>query len=182
MGRVLGIDIGGAHIKLANAVGDSAARYFPMWLRADELSSALRHWIDCFCLDTSAAYSHLAVTMTGEMADCFTTRAAGVAYILRQVESALTTVESHVYSVDGDWLSPQSASQRPWDVAASNWHALAQWIGQHVVEEDEHLRLVLDIGSTTVDVIPMVEGRVATNARCDSDRLRKQQLLYTGMG
>jgi len=67
-------------------------------------------------------------------------------------------------------------------VAASNWHALAQWIARHVVADSENLRLVLDIGSTTVDVIPVVGRRVATTARCDSERLRMRQLIYTGVG
>ncbi|MCA9182414.1 MAG: hypothetical protein KDA51_13205, partial [Planctomycetales bacterium] len=180
--RVLGIDIGGAHIKLANSVGQSAAWYFPMWSAADELANSLRQGIECFSKDTRSTYSHIAVTMTGEMADCFATRAAGVEFILQQVASALTTVELHVYSVDGSWLTPQSACQRPWDVAASNWHALAEWIVRYVVADCDNLRLVLDIGSTTVDVIPIIGRRIATTARCDSERLRMRQLVYTGVG
>ncbi|MCC7335146.1 MAG: hypothetical protein IT422_08615 [Pirellulaceae bacterium] len=179
---MLGIDIGGAHIKLANSAGESAAWYFPMWSAADELANSLRKGIDCFCRDTRSTYSHIAVTMTGEMADCFATRAAGVEFILQQLASAITTGELHVYSVDGNWLTPHSACQHPWDVAASNWHALAQWIARHVVTESDNLRIVLDIGSTTVDVIPIMDRRVATTARCDSERLRMRQLVYTGVG
>ena len=180
--RVLGVDIGGAHIKLANSAGESAVSYFPMWRAADELACSLRQGFECFSRDTRVVYSHLAVTMTGEMADCFATRATGVEFILQHVASAFTDVEHHVYSVDGHWLSPQSACQRPWDVAASNWHALAQWIARHVATDSENLRLVLDIGSTTVDVIPVVDGRIATTARCDSERLRRRQLIYSGVG
>ena len=71
---------------------------------------------------------------------------------------------------------------RPWDVAASNWHGLASWIGQALFKGSDPIRLVLDVGSTTVDIIPLLHGRVASPARCDSDRLRMKQLVYTGVG
>ena len=40
--------------------------------------------------------------------------------------------------------------------------------------------LLVDIGSTTCDIIPVRQGKVATVARTDRDRLEQQQLVYTG--
>jgi (4-(4-[2-(gamma-L-glutamylamino)ethyl]phenoxymethyl)furan-2-yl)methanamine synthase len=182
VGHVLGVDIGGAHLKLANSAGDSFAVSFPMWRAADELASVLREAVEHFALETHTDFSQLAITMTGEMADCFANRSAGVEFILQQVASALPALPRYVYAVDGSWLSPESACRQAWDVAASNWHALAQWIARTIVLPGDNLRLVLDVGSTTVDVIPVTAGRIATSARCDSERLRKRQLVYTGVG
>lgn len=180
--RVLGVDVGGAQIKLADASGQSLALKFPMWLEADRLADSVRELSLQFCRAHSQHYTHLAVTMTGEMADCFATRRIGVEFILRSLIKALPELDHHVYSVDGNWLDFEQACLNPWDVAASNWHGLASWISRSVVPRDDNLRLVLDIGSTTVDVIPIADGSVATAARTDSDRLRLQQLVYTGVG
>ncbi len=180
--QVLGMDVGGAHIKLADASGRSTACPFAMWLEADRLADRVRELSRLFCREHNQSYTHLAVTMTGEMADCFATRRIGVEFILRKLTEALPDLELQVYGVDGTWLAACEACRHPWDVAASNWHALGSWIAGCVALDDDNLCLVLDIGSTTVDVIPISRGRVATAARTDSDRLRLQQLVYTGVG
>src|SRR4029077_6920769 len=40
--------------------------------------------------------------------------------------------------------------------------------------------LLIDVGSTTTDIIPIVAGRPATSSRTDLDRLREGELVYTG--
>src|SRR5207245_11379025 len=40
--------------------------------------------------------------------------------------------------------------------------------------------LLVDVGSTTTDVIPIVGGAPATTSRTDLDRLREGELVYTG--
>jgi hypothetical protein len=40
--------------------------------------------------------------------------------------------------------------------------------------------VLLDVGTTTTDIIPIVGGRVAAIGRTDSDRLRSGELVYTG--
>lgn len=181
-GRTIGVDIGGANLKLADSSGASIACCFPMWTRAEELALRLKSLRASLHQQTGQDYTQAAITMTGEMADCFETRAAGVTAIIEQVETAFPNTPIQVYSVDGQWRTPRQAIEQPWEVAASNWHALASWIGRAIATQNDAIRIVLDIGSTTVDVIPMRHGRVATAARCDSDRLRMQQLLYTGIG
>ena len=67
------------------------------------------------------------------------------------------------------------ARARPLDVAAANWVASALAVA--AVHPDA---LMLDIGSTTADVIPLAAGRVAAAARTDLDRLLAGELVYTG--
>lgn len=177
---VMGCDIGGANLKLADGFGHCAARTFPMWLTPHELASTLR---DMFTEYAMTEDTHLAVTMTGELADCFATRRVGVQQILDQVEQAFAPEKTHIYAVGNQWLSIDEARKAAWSVAASNWHALATWIGslpEHSVD------LVLDIGSTTVDIIPMRFDPLgytlpATSAKTDRDRLELGQLVYTGL-
>jgi probable H4MPT-linked C1 transfer pathway protein len=177
----LGLDVGGANLKVANADGAGLSSYFPMWSHHERLSQHLVELIRRFCQSTHGEYGRLALTMTGEMADCFATRREGVQAILKHVCQAAATWQVDVYSVDGSWLSPQAAMQDPWRVAASNWHALASWLVIGPGATLPNLRLIVDIGSTTVDVIPVDSQGVRTVARTDADRLRMQQLIYTGI-
>ena len=177
---VVGCDIGGANIKVADNRGRAIAINFPMWLKWAELGSSLATLVQSFPLNDA---THFAITMTGELADCFETRREGVQQILRQVEKVFAPERTAVYAVGDRWLSPAEACQQPWEVAASNWFALATWIGACTHSQ---LHLVLDIGSTTVDIIPMKPDsagklRVATRARTDRDRLQLGQLVYTGL-
>jgi probable H4MPT-linked C1 transfer pathway protein len=62
-------------------------------------------------------------------------------------------------------------------VAASNWHALASFAATGLPTRSGFL---VDIGSTTTDVIPIVDGQPAIANQTDLDRLKNRQLTYTG--
>ncbi len=178
--HVVGCDIGGANLKLADNHGRTAACNFPMWLKPTELAAQLREMLAEFPLTDA---THFAITMTGELADCFATRREGVREILCQTEQVFAPGRTRVYAVGNRWLTPVEALAKPWEVAASNWHALATWIGMTTTNATD---LVLDIGSTTVDIIPMQRdllgiSRPATEAKTDRDRLELGQLVYTGI-
>ncbi len=178
---VLGIDIGGANLKVANAVGESNCNYFPMWTEHRQLAVRLREMLDDFSRSTGTHYKRLGVTMTGEMADCFATRREGVQYILDQVAATFPEADTSVYAVDGLWLPPAEAKLHPWSVASSNWAALANWIICNPATHRQNVCLVLDVGSTTVDVIPVDDNGIATTAKTDRERLQKGQLVYSGV-
>ena len=79
-------------------------------------------------------------------------------------------------TVTGELVSLAQARTRPWDVAAANWVATALAVaGTHPDA------LLIDIGSTTADVIPIVAGRVAATGHNDLERLQAGELVYTGM-
>ncbi|MEZ6136427.1 MAG: hydantoinase/oxoprolinase family protein [Pirellulaceae bacterium] len=183
--QVLGVDIGGANLKFADSCGHSYSTAFPMWTEHEHLSQALaigmRSLRDRYNLPS---FDLVAVTMTGELADCFATRRMGVTQILDQVE--LLGLEIAVYSTDGNWLTPGQARQQAWDVAASNWHALACWLLSPALvslspASSSDFDLIVDVGSTTVDIVPVVDGRIATAAKTDRQRMQLGQLVYTGM-
>lgn len=169
----LGLDIGGANLKAAHTHGWTRARFFPMWREASQLARELAKLID-----SAPAFDGVALTMTGELADCFATRAEGVAIILEQVTRLLPASMVRVYCVDGGWRSPSQAAREPWLAAASNWHALSQWASRWI---EQPLGVVIDIGSTTIDIIPVDRSGVATQSRTDSERMRRSELLYTGI-
>jgi probable H4MPT-linked C1 transfer pathway protein len=169
----LGLDIGGANLKAAHTQGWTRSAFFPMWREPNRLATQL-----AMLLNDAPAFDGVAVTMTGELADCFATRSDGVAVILEQITSILPAPLVRVYCVDGSWRSPSQAARNPWLAAASNWHALAQWSSRWLKTP---LGLVIDIGSTTTDVIPIDANGVVTRSKTDSERMRKSELLYTGI-
>ena len=187
---VLGLDIGGANLKAASSDGKSSSLVFPMWQAADGLTAAL---VD-LGRRVESDPQRVAVTMTGELADCFATRSEGVAAILGHVESAFSELSVWVYRVDGAWSGPAAAKADPWSVAASNWHAAASFFAgqlhskslrehsvQEAYERAGRQAILIDIGSTTVDVIPIANGQVVTESKTDRDRLMSRELVYTGV-
>ncbi|WP_146406861.1 hydantoinase/oxoprolinase family protein [Allorhodopirellula heiligendammensis] len=171
---ILGVDIGGANLKYATADGRCLDRTFAMWERSHELAAQLSADIRHF-----QGVRRLAVTMTGELADCFLSRHAGVNYIVDQVMQSLptSTIESaEFYGTDGRFRDDLSARVNWEYVAASNWHALASCVGTRIATN----ALLIDIGSTTTDVIAICNGQVLTDSRTDFERLADQSLVYVG--
>jgi probable H4MPT-linked C1 transfer pathway protein len=118
-------------------------------------------------------------TMTGEIADCFPSRAAGVRHIVAALRQAAgSSVDLGIYCVDGSIASPQAVVVEPGAAAASNWHAVARLAADGVAAERA---MLIDIGSTTVDIIPLVAGRPAALASDDPGRMLSGELVYTGM-
>ncbi len=175
-GTTVGIDIGGANIKLADVAGNCVAEPFALWLAPDRLGEKVRQLLSSY-----SNVTRLAITMTGELADCYATRREGVDSILCQIAGVFPEERSWVYSLDEKWLTPALAQADPWKVAASNWHLLGTWIARSCRATKQFpAMLLIDVGSTTVDVVPLAQSRVCTTARTDRQRLQSRQLVYTG--
>ena len=174
--RALGWDIGGAYVKAAvveAADGErsvrTASRPFEIWRDKHALPDVLR------ALAAELPPPDLvAVTMTAELSDVFRTKREGVSFVLDAV-LAVTRAPVRVFTTRGELVAPDVARAAPLDAAASNWVATAQLVGRFVPEA-----LLVDIGSTTTDVIPVMGGRVTAIGRTDPERLVAGELLYTG--
>jgi (4-(4-[2-(gamma-L-glutamylamino)ethyl]phenoxymethyl)furan-2-yl)methanamine synthase len=171
--RVLGVDIGGANLKYATSDGVALATNFPMWRQPDQLAATLVSDFHAF-----SAIDAIAVTMTGELADCFVDRAVGVHHIVEHTIKAATAAglpAPMFYGVDGRFHAAVRARDLVDQIAAANWHALASFVAQ-----DHPEATLVDIGSTTTDIIPIKHGTVATDAQSDHDRLLEGSLVYVG--
>ena len=169
-----GIDVGGANLKWVDHRGIAHSRCFPLWQRPHDLAEELANR-----LQEMPANCGVAATMTGELCDCFETKGEGVRHIVAALSTACRSHPVSLYGVDGEFHSPEQILARPHLAAASNWHALASFAAAWL---PEGTGLVIDIGSTTTDIIPVSRGRVATSSRSDTDRLRAGELIYCGVG
>jgi (4-(4-[2-(gamma-L-glutamylamino)ethyl]phenoxymethyl)furan-2-yl)methanamine synthase len=176
-GGVIGWDVGGANVKAAAIAGDGRSvtaaieRPLPLWRDPRVLPVVLAE----IAAGLGPARA-MAVTMTAELADCFATKREGVGFILDAFIAAFPSVELRVYGVDGCFRTPDEARQTPLVVAAANWRATAALVARTARDA-----LLLDVGSTTTDIIPIVSGAVAAKGCTDPDRLRSGELVYTGV-
>jgi probable H4MPT-linked C1 transfer pathway protein len=174
MAGVIGLDIGGVNTKA-------------VWRHRDAVRAVLRPYDVVRERDALAAVvggvmaelapapaELVAVTMTAELSDEFRTKREGVAFVLDAVEAAVAG-PMLVLTTAGELVSVGEARARPLDVAAANWVASAIAVGARHPDA-----LMIDVGSTTADVIPIAARRVAATGRCDLDRLLAGELVYTG--
>lgn len=169
---ILGLDIGGANLKAATPDKRAVSVPFALWKQPDKLPAALAELAAKF-----PEADELAVTMTGELCDCFETKRDGVNAIITAVRSVSGGRRIRVWSTDGVFLDTEEAKANHLKVASANWHALATLAGQYV---PKGVAVLIDVGSTTTDVIPIEKGKPIPDARTDRERMRSGELVYTG--
>lgn len=168
----LGIDIGGANLKAASSCGEAHSRRFALWKSPHDLPHEILEVIESF--DESAP---IAITMTGELADCFASKQKGVQAIVRAVEASLPNRQTKYYLTTGQFVDADQAASDWRYAAASNWHALATYVGtQH-----KPVNLLIDFGSTTCDIIPIRNGCPCGVGQTDPERILASELVYTGV-
>jgi len=179
--KTIGWDIGGANIKAValcrrkegSVESEVIVRPFEIWRERKNLPAVLAEIGDALgAIDTNA----MAVTMTAELSDTFRTRREGVIFVLDAIAGAFPRTPIHLLSLAGDFVQPGEARLRPLDFAASNWVASALYVAGRYPT-----CILLDVGSTTADIIPIRDGRIAGRGITDVERLTSGELVYSGI-
>lgn len=185
---VIGCDIGGANLKLSDGQAWSRHQPFALWQHPEQLVSELRNLTsEFFCQQKGNGIQPQserwcpAITMTGELTDCFANKKEGVHFITDAVVAAFPHQDPSFYLTDGSFVNATTAKQKYQLAAASNWHALAQFVANNVGGETTNRQagILVDVGSTTTDIIPFSKGQVIAYGHDDFGRLQNQELLYT---
>ena len=173
---ISGWDIGGAHLKVARC--DDNGNNFqiiqvpcPLWQGIEYLEQA----IETVLAELGSHHDLTAITMTGELVDIFADRQSGVAEILNCVANYIKPENIHVYGGQAGWLGIEQAIEQWQMVASRNWQASASLAASH-----QHNGIFIDIGSTTCDIITLIEGKEAPRGFSDLERQTSRELLYTG--
>jgi (4-(4-[2-(gamma-L-glutamylamino)ethyl]phenoxymethyl)furan-2-yl)methanamine synthase len=175
MGGVIGLDVGGANTKAVWRDGRERrvlSRPFEVWRDRDALATMLREVVAGVAGEPAET---VALTTTAELSDAFRTKREGVEFVLDAAEEALDGTRLLAFTTAGDVVPFDEARARAPEVAAANWLASALAVAALHREA-----LMVDVGSTTVDVIPIAGGRVVAAGRTDLDRLLAGELVYTG--
>ena len=170
-----GLDLGGAHLKFAqlDAAGEIVRAFqipLRLWEGLEELERALAaarpRLLPC---------SRLAVTMTGELVDLFPDRVQGVRALAGALARLLPEAR-FAFFAGGDFLAPEALPGRERRIASANWRATATLCARRI-----EAGLLLDIGSTTTDLVPFTGGRLRARGGDDRGRLAAGELLYLGV-
>ena len=176
---IFGWDVGGAHVKVSmvSASGellDIAQWACPLWQGLGHLEQVIGSVFERWPLARDAGACH-AVTMTGEMADLFADRAEGVRVLVETLARQLGP-DTRFFAGATGWLGPHACADGWRDVASANWLATAQWVAGRVGDA-----ILIDMGSTTTDIVPIVAGRVVACGCNDARRLVSGELVYQGV-
>ena len=147
----------------------------PLWLGLEQLPGVLAEAQSRLESRFGPASLH-AATMTGELADAFPTRAEGVARLADALARATAPAPLRLYGGRAGFLAPADAAAHTDSIASANWHATAALAGRCVPDA-----LLVDMGSTTTDLIPIGAGRPAGTGYTDAERMACGELVHTGL-
>ncbi len=123
----------------------------------------------------------MAVTITAELSDAFRNKQEGVLYVLDAIEQTFEKSYIFPFSINGEFLNMDKARKSPLLCAATNWLASACFISAYHSDCIPSDFVLMDIGSTTTDIIPVRGGKVIAEGNTDTKRLMSGELIYTGI-
>jgi len=178
---VIGWDIGGANTKAAfirakNGCVEElkiASEYFPVWKDPAKLSTVLLTLKER--LSGTSKLDCMGLTMTAELSDAYQTKREGVNHILTCAAEAFAGVPVFVLNVDATLKPIASAETEPLQIAAANWAATG-WLVSQLIKTC----VIVDVGSTSTSIIPVVDGRIVAAGKTDLEKLMNGELVYTG--
>ncbi len=173
MTSILGLDIGGANLKAAHTTRVAHSRPFALWKHPERLAAELRS-----IRAAMPPHDRLAVTMTGELCDCFASKRDGVLAIVHSVADAAAGIPVDVWTTGGVLVAAADVCRHPVPAAAANWLALAHLAARFT---DGEPALLIDTGSTTTDIIYLTAGKPWPRALTDRERMASGELVYTGV-
>lgn len=167
------LDIGGAFIKSTCLPPNGKKEHFSitpfnLYEHPKKLASVLRS------LRPTMKMREVGITMTGELCDCFASRAAGVKHIVKAAQ-AVFGHSAKIFARSGKLLGPGQAVRNWKEVASANWVTAPLWLSGSAQNF-----LLVDIGSTTTDLTPVRKKAVANRGWTDFERSVNGELLYTG--
>lgn len=173
----LGWDLGGAHLKAVLVdVDGRALQVFqqpcPLWRGLDTLERAVAA---VMAVLNDVPLRH-AVTMTGELADIFPNRDEGVQQLTQCMEQYLQAADIRIYAGPHGFVPTTSIGDHLAAIASANWHASAAFLADRIGDG-----LFVDIGSTTSDLIMLHQGQPEARGYTDAERLRSEEMIYTGV-
>jgi probable H4MPT-linked C1 transfer pathway protein len=176
LSATVGLDVGGAHLKVARlgAAGALvAARTVacPLWRGLDRLDQALDE-----AADDIPPTSEIAVTMTGELVDLWPDRTSGVTAIVAALADRYGAGRLAFYAGAVGFVDRDAASGHVARIASANWRATAE-----AMALEHESGLLVDVGSTTADIIPVANRRVSARGATDAERMAADELIYLGV-
>lgn len=184
---ILGLDIGGANTKAALIKFEhtkivksfSYIEYFPFWEKTLKEIPAMLKRLNRKIIEKNNLnlnqIDYIAVTITAELSDAFQTKREGINIILDALGQVFNTKKLFFINIYNKFINYEQARQETLSLAAANWVSTALFLGKFISN-----CILIDSGSTTIDVIPILNSLTNTKGKTDLERLLNHELIYTG--
>jgi probable H4MPT-linked C1 transfer pathway protein len=184
---IIGWDVGGAHLKAALLDSEGKLQQVvqvpcALWRGLSELEAAVDEVLGI--LQVSSPFH--AITMTGELVDLFPNRQTGVQSIGQVMEIKLSgNKQFYAGALQADFsgfVAAYQVSQHWQHIASANWLASAGYVANRLkqINVSQH-GLLVDIGSTTTDLILLENNQPVCKGFTDASRMQTEELVYTGV-
>jgi (4-(4-[2-(gamma-L-glutamylamino)ethyl]phenoxymethyl)furan-2-yl)methanamine synthase len=148
-------------------------KYFPVWKKKKQLTELLDQIKKTVV--NSTVLDGVGITITAELSDAYLTKTEGIHHVLNCVAQVFGDVPVFVLDVEANLLSVEQALKNPLNVSSANWAATG-WIVSQIIKNG----IVVDVGSTTTSIIPIINGKVAAHGNTDLEKLQNGELVYSG--
>jgi probable H4MPT-linked C1 transfer pathway protein len=185
--NILGLDIGGANTKAALIKfhdleiieSFSYIEYFPFWEQSltqiPKMFKRITSRIEKTTKIKMKNIHSIAITITAELSDAFQTKREGINVILNALDTIFDKHKMHFISTSSEFIDFNKAKNNYLAIAAANWVSTALFLGKYIPK-----CILIDAGSTTIDIIPILNSKPNTKGKTDVERLMNHELVYTG--
>lgn len=182
-----GLDIGGANSKAALILfkdkeiqnSFSYIEYFPFWKKTiTEIPEMLNRIISNLIVKNGYALKqidYISVTITAELSDAFKTKREGILTILKALKQVFD--ENKLFFIDNEsnFIDYKTAKKNYLKISAANWVSTSLFLGKFMPR-----CILIDGGSTTIDLIPILNSIPVAKGKDDVTRMINHELIYTG--
>ncbi|NVM18488.1 MAG: H4MPT-linked C1 transfer pathway protein [Candidatus Lokiarchaeota archaeon] len=184
---ILGLDIGGANTKAALVEfynskiihSFSYIEYFPFWENTlNDIPNMFKRIVENLIIKNNLKLddiNYIAITITAELSDAFQTKQEGIFTILNALDQVFEKGKLFFVNNKKEFISFNQAKTDPISVAAANWVSTSLFLGRYVPN-----CVLIDAGSTTIDIIPILNSVPVAKGENDIERIISHELVYTG--
>ncbi|OEG62665.1 MAG: H4MPT-linked C1 transfer pathway protein [Halanaerobium sp. MDAL1] len=198
--KIIGWDIGGANIKATKIIYNkkttelesikSSSSFFAMWNRNKNPLELIES-----IYQNLGKVDYFAITMTAELADRFSSKIEGIIYFVNLFKNNYTQEKLYFYNNQAqalnldnkviknqnknknqDPVKEQKNFEKLMSLAAANWAVSAAFAAEF--KEDF---VLFDLGSSTIDLIPVKNKKIIALGSTDVQRLETGELIYLGL-
>ena len=181
------MDVGGANTKAALlhfqnkkiSEFNSYIEYFPFWEKTiPDISNMLTQIVESLIEKNNIRLediNYITVTITAELSDVFQTKREGILTILNALDKSFDNNKLHFITNKNMYIDYITAKSDYSSITAANWASTALFLGQFLPN-----CILIDAGSTTVDIIPILGSIPVPEGKDDISRLVNHELIYTG--
>lgn len=185
--NLLGLDIGGANTKAALVTfrdskiikSFSFIEYFPFWEKTlNDIPNMLKRVVENIVIQNRLKLKDIkfiSITITAELSDAFQTKREGILTILKALKKVFAQEKMFFINNENKFINFSQVKSNPISVAAANWVSTSLFLGRFVPN-----CILIDAGSTTIDIIPILNSLPVANGKNDIERLINHELIYTG--